>query len=384
MKVYLDNAATTRLDKRVEQAMRPYYSKLYANASSIHQTGQEAYLDLMKVKENIASIIGGESRSIIFTSSATEANNLIIKGLARVNKNGDRKKIIISEIEHPCVREAANSLKEEGFEIIYLKPNKKGIIEKEELEKKIDKKTLLVSVMMVNNEIGTINKVKDLADISHKHGAYFHSDAVQAVPYIKIDISKIGLDFMSLSAHKFNGPKGEGIAYIKSGIKIKPEIVGGGQEEGLRAGTYNMPAIIGFGKALELAYLEREKYVKEIRELRDYFWQELKKNIKDVKVNGCLKSRVPSNLNVMFYSIEGEAILMDLSRQGVYVSTGSACSATDLKGSYVLKSIGLDKNYLNSNIRFSLGKYNTKEEIDYTIKCLKNTVKRLRSFSPIK
>jgi len=384
MKVYLDNAATTRLDKRVEQAMRPYYSKLYANASSIHQTGQEAYLDLMKVKENIASIIGGESRSIIFTSSATEANNLIIKGLARVNKNGDRKKIIISEIEHPCVREAANSLKEEGFEIIYLKPNKKGIIEKEELEKKIDKKTLLVSVMMVNNEIGTINKVKDLADISHKHGAYFHSDAVQAVPYIKIDISKIGIDFISLSAHKFNGPKGEGIAYIKSGIKIKPEIVGGGQEEGLRAGTYNMPAIIGFGKALELAYLEREKYVKEIRELRDYFWQELKKNIKDVKVNGCLKSRVPSNLNVMFYSIEGEAILMDLSRQGVYVSTGSACSATDLKGSYVLKSIGLDKNYLNSNIRFSLGKYNTKEEIDYTIKCLKNTVKRLRSFSPIK
>ncbi len=238
--------------------------------------------------------------------------------------------------------------------------------------------------MMVNNEIGTINKVKELSDISHKYGAYFHTDAVQAVPYIKINVSKMNIDFLSLSAHKFNGPKGVGIAYIKSGIRIKAEIVGGGQEEGLRAGTYNMPAIIGFSKALELAYLERDKYIKEVKSLRDYFWQELKKNISDIKVNGCLRNRVPSNLNVMFYSIEGEAILIDLSRQGVYVSTGSACSATDLKGSYVLKSIGLDKNYLNSNIRFSLGKYNTKKEIDYTIKCLKNTVKRLRSFSPIK
>jgi cysteine desulfurase len=384
MQVYLDNAATTRLDKRVEAVMKKYHNKLYANASAIHLLGQQNYLDLMDAKEKIAKILGGESRSVFFTASATESNNMIIKGVAWANRGGKRNKIIISEIEHPCVREAAHSLKEEGFEVKYIKANKKGIITKSELEKVIDDKTLLVSVMMVNNEIGTINNVKQLAKVAHDNGAYFHTDAVQAIPYIKIDISKMGIDMLSLSAHKFNGPKGVGLAYIKSGIKIKPLLVGGGQEEGKRAGTYNLPGIMGMKKALELAYEEREEYIERVKELRDYLWNTINKEIPDLQLNGDLKNRIPANLNVMFYSIEGEAILIDLSRQGVSVSTGSACSATNLKGSYVLKSIGLDKNYLNSNVRFSLGKYNTKQEIDYTIKCLKKTVKRLRSFSPIK
>lgn len=383
MQVYLDNAATTRLDPRVLAKMKPYFSDKYANASSIHMPGQSAYLDLVAAKEKIAKIIGGEARNIVFTSGATESNNFIIKGVARANKDSKRNKIIVSEIEHPCVREAVNEIKNEGFEIVYLKPNVEGIIEPENLEANIDDKTLLVSVMMVNNEIGTINDVSSLAAIAHKHGAYFHTDAVQAVPYLKIDIAKMGIDFLSLSAHKFNGPKGVGLAYINRRVKIKPLLVGGGQEEGLRAGTYNMPGIIGLASALELAYKERNAYLKKVKSLRDYFWKRLNTEISDLKVNGSLKKRTEANLNVMFYSIEGEAILIDLSRQGISVSTGSACSATDLKSSYVLKAIGLDKNYLNSNIRFSFGRYNTKKEIDYTVNCLKKTVKRLRSFSPI-
>lgn len=383
MHIYLDNAATTRLDPRVLAKMKPYFSDKYANASSIHMPGQNAYLDLVSAREKIAKLIGGEARNVIFTSGATESNNFIIKGLARAHKEGRRNKIIISEIEHPCVREAVNELKSEGFEILYLKPNTEGIIEATELEKVIDDKTLLVSVMMVNNEIGTINDVAKLSELTHKHGAYFHTDAVQAVPYIKIDIAKMGIDFLSLSAHKFNGPKGIGLAYINRRIRLKPLLVGGGQEEGLRAGTYNMPGIIGMAYALELAYKERVTYLKRAKSLRDYFWKRLSTEISDLKVNGSLKKRTEANLNVMFYSIEGEAILIDLSRQGISVSTGSACSATDLKSSYVLKAMGLDKNYLNSNIRFSLGRYNTKKEIDYTVNCLKKTVKRLRAFSPI-
>jgi cysteine desulfurase len=383
MQVYLDNAATTRLDPRVLAKMKPYFSDKYANASSIHLPGQSVYLDLVSAKEKIAKILGGEARNIVFTSGATESNNFIIKGVARAYKNEKRNKIIVSEIEHPCVREAVNELKNEGFEIIYLKPNTEGIIEPAELEKFIDNKTLLVSVMMVNNEIGTINDVTKLSELTHKHGAFFHTDAVQAVPYLKINIIKMGIDFLSLSAHKFNGPKGIGLAYINRKIKIRPLLSGGGQEEGLRSGTYNIPGIIGLAYALELAYKERMVYLKKVKFLRDYFWKRLNTEISNLKVNGNLKKRTEANLNVMFSSIEGEAILIDLSRQGIAVSTGSACSATDLKSSYVLKAMGLDKNYLNSNIRFSLGKYNTKKEIDYTLSCLKKTVKRLRSFSPI-
>ncbi len=383
MQVYLDNAATTRLDPRVLAKMKPYLSDKYANASSIHLDGQKAYLDLVGAKERVAKLIGADSRGLVFTASATEANNMIIKGVALANRSALKNKIIISEIEHPCVREAAAQLKDEGFEVVYLKPNNKGIILKEELLSKIDERTILVSVMAVNNEIGTINDIKSLAKISHEHGAYFHTDFVQAVPYLKVDIKKDKIDFLSLSAHKFYGPKGVGLAYLNPKVKFKPLIVGGGQEEGKRAGTYNLPGIIGFTYALELAYQERNIYLKKVKNLRDYFWKNLQKEIKDLRLNGDLKNRIPANLNIMFYSIEGEAILIDLSRQGISVSTGSACSATDLKGSYVLKAIGLDKNFLNSNIRFSLGRYTTKKEIDYTINCLKKTVKRLRSFSPI-
>lgn len=384
MKVYLDNAATTRLDPRVLAKIKPFLADNYGNASSIHSLGQEAYLELCKARESVAKQLNGEAANVIFTSGATEANNFIIKGVARANKSEQRNKIIISAIEHPCVRESAQELAQEGFIVEYIHADSEGIIQPAELEKLIDEKTILVSVMTVNNEIGTINDIEALAKIAHKHGAHFHTDAVQAIPYLKLDVKKMGIDFLSLSAHKFYGPKGVGVAYINRKVKIKPLIVGGGQEDGYRSGTYNLPGIIGLAAALELAYKERTVYLKNVKTLRDYFLLKIKKEIPEVRLNGSLKNRVTANLNMMFSYIEGEAILMDLSYKGIYVSTGSACSATDLKASYVLKEIGLNKNFLNSNIRFSFGRYNKKTEIDYTIKCLKDTVKRLRSFSPIK
>ncbi len=383
MKVYLDNAATTRLDDRVLAKMKPYFTEKYGNASSIHSLGQEAYIALQDAKERVAKVLGGETESVIFTSSATESNNLIIKGVALANQQKGNK-IIISNIEHPCVKESANELARAGFVVELVPVNSEGLVTPEALEKIIDKETILVSIMTVNNEIGTIQDISSLAKIAHKFGAYFHTDAVQAVPYLQLDIKKMGIDLLSLSAHKFYGPKGVGIAYISKGIKVKPLIIGGGQESGMRAGTYNLPGIMGAVVALEISYKERANYLKKTKILKDYFWKQMQKEISGVKLNGSAVKRVPANLNVMFGSIEGEAILMDLSYKGICVSTGSACSATNLRASSVLSAIGLHKNFLNSNIRFSLGRYNTKKEIDYTVKCLKATVKRLRSFSPIK
>jgi len=383
MKIYLDNAATTRLDPRILAKMKPYLTDQYGNPSSIHLLGQAAFSALRQAKEMVAKVLNGQPDNVIFTSGATEANNFIIRGVAEANRHKGNK-IIVSAIEHPCVLESAKALARDGFQVEFLPVNSQGLIEAASLRKVIDRETILVSVMAVNNEIGTIQDISALAKIAHEFGAYFHTDAVQAIPYLKLDVKKLGVDFLTLSAHKFYGPKGVGLAYINRQVKIKPLIIGGGQEDGFRSGTYNLPGIMGLALALELAYRERTAYLKKITGLRDYFWKEVKKNIPEVKLNGSLTKRVPANLNLMFSYIEGEAILMDLSARGIYVSTGSACSATDLRASYVLKAIGLDKNFLNSNIRFSLGRFNTKIEIDYTVKCLVQTVKRLRSFSPIK
>ena len=383
MQVYLDNAATTKLDPRVLNKMLPYFEKEYGNASSIHGLGQSAWAALMAAREKVAKLIGGETSGVVFTSSATEANNLIIKGVALANKTDKKNKIIVSAIEHPCVLESAKFLAREGFVVEYLPINSEGVVNPAELEKIIGEDTILVSVMAVNNEIGTIQDISTLAKIAHQHGAFFHTDAVQAVPYLKLDVKKMGIDFLSLSAHKFYGPKGVGMAYINRQIKVRPIIIGGGQEDGLRSGTYNLPGIIGFAAALELAYKERAAYLKKITALRDYFWKSIQKEIPEARLNGSLKKRVPANLNIMFSYVEGEAILMDLTFRNIYVSTGSACSASDLRSSYVLKALGLNKNFLNSNIRFSFGRFNTKAEVDYTIMALKGAVKRLRSFSPI-
>jgi len=383
MQVYLDNAATTALDPRVLKKMQPYFSQKFGNASSIHSLGQAAFSDLMKAKKNVARLIGGDENGVIFTSGATEANNFIIRGVALANRTEKKNKIIISAIEHPCIMESAKQLVREGFVVEMIPVNKDGLVELSELQKIIDDSTILVSVMAINNEVGTILDIESLAKIAHKYGAYFHSDAAQAVPTIKFQVKKMGIDFLSLSAHKFYGPKGVGVAYVNRRVKIKPLIIGGGQEDGLRSGTYNMPGIVGFSEALLIAYQERTAYLKKVKALSSYFWHSLKKEIPEVKLNGSSLKRSPNNVNLMFGFIEGEAILIDLSQKGIYVSTGSACSASDLRASYVLKAMGQDKHFLNSNIRFSFGRFNTQKEIDYTVKELKKTVKRLRSFSPV-
>lgn len=383
MTIYLDNAATTRLDPRVFKAMKPYLEERYTNASSIHALGQDNTLSLEKARGEIAKLLGVEAQGLFFTAGASESNNFIIKGVMRAN--GEKgKHLLVSAIEHPSVYQTAKNLIKEGFEVEFIPVNKEGIIDLKVLTRLIRPDTVLVSVMAVNNEIGSVQDLKAIAKIVRAQGAYFHSDIVQAIPYLKLDLSALGVDLASLSAHKFYGPKGVGLAYVRSGIKIEPLISGGEQENGVRAGTYNLPGIIGLSEALKIAYRERDAYLKKIKALRDYFWKKLVQEIPEIKLNGSLKKRSENNLNVRFGRIEGEAILMDLSMQGICVSTGSACSAHNLKSSYVLSAIGLADYDLNSNIRFSLGRYNTKKEIDQTVIALKKTVARLRSFTPVK
>jgi cysteine desulfurase len=367
---------------RVLAKMKPYFTTHYGNASSIHFLGQENDLKIRECKEKIAKVLGGSADNIIFTSSATEANNFIIKGVMRAN-NSKGKHLIISNIEHPCVLNSALELKNEGYEISFAPVDNEGLIKMTELEKMIRPDTVLVSIMSVNNEIGVIQDIEAIGKLVHSKGAYFHTDAVQAVPYLEIDITKWNIDFLTLSAHKFYGPLGISLACVNKNIKIKPLIVGGGQEGNLRAGTYNMPGIIGLTEALLLAYKERKAYLKKVKTLRDYFWQKLKKEIPEIRLNGSIEKRVPNNLNIMFNRIEGEAILMDLSYKGICVSTGSACSAQNLKTSSVIRALGIEEKYMNSNIRFTLGRYNNRKELDYVIKELKKTVSRLRSFTPI-
>ncbi len=368
--VYLDNAATTKLDVRVFKVMMPYLKDNYANASSIHALGQHNNLLLEKARREVASTLGGEASGIIFTGSASEANNFIIRGIMKSNhKKG--KHLIISTIEHPSVYQTAQNLVSEGYELDFVPVDKNGVVDLQSLAKLIRPDTVLVSIMAISK-------------IVHVHGAIFHSDIVQAIPFLKINLDKTGIDCASLSAHKFYGPKGVGLAYIKPGIKISALISGGEQEKGWRAGTYNLPGIIGLAEALKISYRERDTYLSKLKDLRDYFWNSLKKEIPNIKLNGGLKKRAENNLNIRFGRIEGEAILMDLSTQGVCVSTGSACSAHNLKSSYVLSAIGLADYDLNSNIRLSLGRFNTKREIDFTVSALKKAVVRLRAFTPVK
>lgn len=383
MKIYLDNAATTRLDPRVFAKMKPYLVGNYGNASSIHHMGQENNLVLEATREGIAKILGAAPRGIIFTSGASESNNFIIKGVMLANQDKG-KHLIVSAIEHPCVLQSARQLVKHGFELDLAPVKEDGLIDMAALEKLIRPDTVLVSVMAVNNEIGSVQDLKAIAKLVHDKGAYFHSDIVQAIPFLDINISDLDLDFASLSAHKFYGPKGVGLAYVNHKIKIEPLIAGGEQENGLRAGTYNLPGIVGMLAALELAYQEKNEHVKLVKDLRDYMWQRISQEIPEVRLNGSLKERTPNNLNILFSRIEGEAILMDLSMKGICVSTGSACSAHNLKTSYVLQAIGLTLDNLNSNIRFTFSKFNNRQEIDYTVDALKKTVTRLRKFTPIK
>ncbi len=378
MEIYLDYSSTTPVRKEVIKEMLPYFDKIYGNPSSIHKKGREANKFLEKARNTIADILKCKSNEIIFTSGGTESVNLAIKGIAEKKGSGH---IITTQIEHPAVLNTCKQLEKKGFQISYLSVNKNGLIDMKKLEEKIKKNTILISISYANNEIGTIQDIKKISKIAKKYNIPFHTDACQAAGYESLDVKKLEIDLMTINGSKIYAPKGIGILYKKENINLKPQIIGGGQEYGMRSGTENLPYIIGFSKALELIQKERKIESDRLIKLRDYFIKKVQKEIEDVYLNGDNKKRLPNNINLSFKHVEGEALLLYLDEANIYVSSGSACSSKSNSASHVLKSIGLNEYLQHSAIRFSLGKNTTKKELDYVIKVLKESVNKLRKIS---
>ena len=383
-KIYLDHAATTGVDSEVLQKMLPYFSEIFGNGSSQHFYGREALEAIDSAREKIASALNCRSTEIYFVSGGSEADNMAIKGYALAHQDKGNH-IITSKIEHPAVLETCRKLEKYGFEVTYLDVDKEGFVTKEALEAAITDKTILVSIMMVNNEIGTIEPIKELAAVAKAHGIAFHTDAVQAVGNIPVDVKELGVDMLSLSAHKFYGPKGVGVLYKKNGVKIQRFLDGGEQERNLRASTLNTPGIVGCAAALELAIKNMEENNKKTKEVRDYFVKRVIETIPHIYYNGPKDDtkRIPGNSDFSFIGIEGEGILFHLDLHGIAVSSGSACSSGSLDPSHVLLAIGIPMAVAHGSIRFSFGKENTIEQAEYTVKVLAETVKNLRAMSPI-
>jgi cysteine desulfurase len=381
--IYLDNAATTKVDPKVVKAILPYFSEKYGNASSQHALGREA----KNAVENARRIILGSLNAnlsegdLIFTSGGTEANNLVLKGLFFANRNNGKDHIITTKIEHDSILGVCKMLSSEGAKITYLDVDKEGLINLKQLEESINHETLVVSIIHGNNEIGTLQNIEEIGKICKRKNVYFHIDACQSFMKSEINLKKQNIDFITLNSHKLHGPKGVGALYTGKEIKISPLFNGGGHERGLRSGTENVPAIVGFGEAVRISNLKQNN---EIKKLRDYAVKEILK-IKEVKLNGPsleVEKRLVNNINVSFLNIEGEAISQYLEQEGIMISTGSACASNTLKKSHVLRAIGLNDMEINSSIRISLSRYTTKSEIDYLIKKLKITTDKLREMSP--
>ncbi len=382
-RIYLDYAATTPVDKRVIKAMLPFFDKRFGNTMSLHSFGQEAKLALEKSREQVADLINAKPNEIIFTSSATESNNLALKGIAFTNrKKGNH--IIISSIEHPCIIEASKWLEKNGFEINKLSIDKNGMVDIKEIEKLIKKETILVSVMHANNEIGTIQPVKEIGAVCKKKGVYFHTDATQTFGKIPINVNEMNIDLLSASAHKLYGPKGVGCLFVREKARIEPLFHGGGHESGLRSATVNVAGIVGFAKAAELCKKEMKKEAKRLQKLRDKLIKGLLKSIKNSKLNGHSVKRLPNNANLSFFYVEGESLLIQLDLMGVAVSTGSACSSDKLEPSHVLSAIKLKPYQIHGSLRFTLGRWTKESDIDCVLKVLPGIVKKLREISPYK
>ena len=379
-RIYLDYAATTPVDPRVFRAMLPYFSKKFGNTMSLHSFGQEAKLALEKSREEIAGLIGARSEEIIFTSSATESNNLALKGIALANKDRG-KHIIISSIEHPCIMESAGWLEAQGFEVSKLKVDKYGRVSPGDVKAAMKKGTILVSVIHASNEIGTIQPIQEIGKICKEKGVYFHTDAVQSFGKIPIDVNKMNVDLLSASSHKMYGPKGAACLYVRKGTKIEPILHGGGQESGLRSSTVNLPAIVGFAEACETAKREMKRENERIAKLRDKLIKGVLTKIKGAHLNGHPKNRLANNANFWFQFVEGESMVIQLDLMGIAASTGSACSSAKLEPSHVLLAIGLKHQEAHGSLRITLGKWTTEREINYLIKVLPGIVKRLREIS---
>ena len=380
--IYFDNAATTKLDDEVLKEMLPYLKDNYGNPSSIYKLGREARKAIEDSREKIAKVLNFKANEIYFTAGGSESDNTAIKGIAKANKKRGNH-IITSKIEHPAVLETCKQLEKEGFEITYISVDEKGIVDLEELKKSIKPTTILITIMFANNEIGTIQPIEEIGKIAKGNNIYFHTDSVQAFGSIKIDVQKLNIDSLSLSGHKFYGPKGVGALYVKTGVPFEKFISGGHQERNKRAGTENVAGIVGIGKAIELAYENLDEYNKKIKELRDYYVKQVEEKIPYIKINGDMEKRLPGNSNISFRFIEGEGLLLNLDLKGICASSGSACTSGSLDPSHVLLAIGLPHEIAHGSLRVSIGKYNTKEEIDYLIENLMEIVTRLREMSPL-
>lgn len=379
--LYFDHAATTAVKEEVLKEMIPYFTIEYGNASAMYGIGRNAKRAIEEAREKVAKAINCEPKEIYFTSCGSESDNLAIKGIAYANKEKGNH-IITTKIEHHAVIDSCRTLEQEGFNVTYLNVNSNGIIDLNELESAITNKTILISVMFANNEIGSIQPIEEIGRIAKKHNILFHTDSVQAVGNVKIDVKKMNIDLLSMSAHKFYGPKGVGALYKKEGINCKKILDGGHQEKNLRAGTENVAGIVGMGKAIELADKNLEEYNNKLRDLRDYFIEQIEQKIQYIKINGDRIKRLPGNSNISFKFIDGEALLLKLDEVGICASSGSACNTGEAQPSHVLIAIGLEDELANGTLRITFGYENTKEEVDYLVDNLIKIVQDLRNMSP--
>jgi len=380
--IYMDNAATTKIHSEILEEMLPYLSDNYGNPSSIYSIGRESRKALDMARERVAKALNAQNSEIFFTSGGTESDNWAIKGIAFGNESKG-KHIITTNIEHHAVLHTVAYLEKYGFEISHIPVKEDGIVDIKDLEKEIREDTILISVMFANNEIGSIQPIKEIGEIAHKKGIYFHTDAVQAVGNIPIDVKDLNIDLLSLSGHKINGPKGVGALYIKKGVNISNMLHGGGQEMKRRAGTENVAGIVGLGKAIELATKDIPKKSKYLIELRDCFIKEIQEKVPDTILNGNPNLRLPGNINICFKYIEGESILLMLDMKGICASSGSACTSGSLEPSHVLLALGLPHEIAHGSLRLTLSTENTKQDIEYVLETIPPIIKTLRAMSPL-
>ena len=382
MKVYLDNNATTKVDEEVVKAMIPYFSEYYGNPFSLHLFGNETGLAVTQARQTIADILKAKPNEIIFTASGSEADNLAIRGIAKAYKHRG-KHIITSTIEQPAVKNTFMDLMEDGFEITMVPVDENGVMIMDEFKKALREDTILVSVMHANNEVGSFQPIEEIAKITKERKIIFHVDAVQTMGKVEIYPEKMGIDLLSFSGHKFHAPKGIGVLYKRDGVRLARIITGGNQEGKRRPGTSNVPYIVGLAKALQMAVANMKEEWNREETLRDYFEDEVSKRIPEIKINGKGARRLPGTSSITFKYLEGESMLLNLSLKGIAVSSGSACSSDSLQPSHVLLAMGVPAEFAHGTLRFSLSKYTTKEEIDYTIESLVEIIGKLRELSPL-
>ncbi len=373
--IYLDNSATTKIKTEVLNEMMPYLTTEYGNASSLYSVGRKAKRAIEKARGQVAELINCNQHEIYFTGSGSESDNTALKGFAYANKEKGNH-IITSKIEHHAILETCETLERQGFEVSYINVDENGVIKIEELENAIRPSTILISVMTANNEIGTIQPIEEISRIAHSRNIVFHTDAVQAIGNMSIDVGKMGIDMLSLSGHKINAPKGIGALYIKNGVKVEKYINGGHQERNQRAGTENVAGIVGLGKACELSNKNMDTHIRNLSKLRDYYLTKLQKEMpQKIRINGSMENRLPGNANVSFEGVDASELIFKLDEKGICVSSGSACSSGSTTPSHVLTAINVPEQYLNSAIRMTLGDSNTFEQVDYLVRIIKNLVK---------